>query len=93
MARADCLAYADEGTLAYLCGHGVVLYQPDTKFQRFLAGTPELHPTGFAVCQAKRLLALAERGDGRPNITIFDLQTLKRRKILQPASTDGTKVG
>ena len=80
----------DEGTLAYLCGHSVVLYSPDTRTQRFVAGSPEAAITGFAVCQRQRLLALAERGD-KATITIFDLNTLKRRKILA-AAAEGTKV-
>ena len=79
----------DEGTLAYLCGHSVVLYSPDTRTQRFVAGSPEAAITGFAGCQRQRLLALAERG-GKAAITIFDLNTLKRRKIIAAAS-EGTK--
>lgn len=44
----------------------------------------------IAVAPNKRYLAIAERGD-RAVITIFDLQTLKRRKIL--TSTEiGSKV-
>lgn len=79
------LAYVDETTLAYLCGPNVVLYQPDTKTQRFVAGGGEGRVTAFAACPARRLLALAQRGagaEGKATITLFDLQTLKRRKIL-----------
>ena len=105
------LAYADESTLAYLAGHSLVLYQTDTRTQRFVqagaaasaggSGAEGGRPTGFAVCPAKHLLALAERGgggsggsnsgNGRATVTVYDLQTLKRRKILT-APGEGTKV-
>ena len=89
-ARPQGLAYVDEGCLAYICGHTVVLYSPESKAQRFLAGSPEARITAFAICSSRRLLALAERGE-RATVTIFDLQTLKRRKILT-APADGAKV-
>lgn len=90
--RAQGLCWADESTLAYLCGQSVVLYQPDTKAQRFVAGSPDAATiTAIAVCPSRRLLALAERGD-KATVTVFDLQTLKRRKILT-SSAEGTKAG
>lgn len=81
----------DESTLIYLCGHNVVFYQPEARLQRFLPGTPDCRITAFAVCPSRRLLALAERGE-RATVTIFDLTTLKRRKILTTPSGEGTKV-
>ncbi|PRW57644.1 Cilia- and flagella-associated 57 [Chlorella sorokiniana] len=83
-AGAAQLAYLDEGCLIYPAGHSLVLYQPDARVQRLLAGGPEARPTAFAACPAKRLLALAERGPERSTITVFDAQTLKRRKVLAP---------
>ncbi|KAL4457336.1 hypothetical protein ABPG75_012201, partial [Micractinium tetrahymenae] len=46
--------------------------------------------TAFAVCPSRRLLALAEPGE-RATVTIYDLQTLKRRKILSAPAGEGTK--
>ncbi|KAL4457327.1 hypothetical protein ABPG75_012192 [Micractinium tetrahymenae] len=89
-ARPEGLEYVDEGTLAYLCGQSVVLYQPESRSQRFLAGSPEARITAFAVCPSRRLLALAEPGE-RATVTIYDLQTLKRRKILSAPAGEGTK--
>lgn len=68
-----------------------MLYQPDARVQRLLAGGPEARPTAYAACPAKRLLALAERGPERSTITVFDAQTLKRRKVLAPPG-DAAKV-
>lgn len=94
------LAWADDSTLAHIAGSNVVLYQPgdgaSTRSQRLLPASSEARPTALAVCPSKRVLALAERpaDGGRPSITVFDLQTLKRRKVLAPpaAATDGAKV-
>ena len=61
----------------------MVLYQGTTKLQRFLPASPDGQGiTALAVCHAKKLLAVAEQGDKGPGITIFDLQTLKRRKLI-----------
>lgn len=89
-ARSHGLEYADESTLVYLCGQSVVLYQPESRSQRFLAGSPEAPITAFTVCPSRRLLALAERGE-RVTVTIYDLTTLKRRKILSAPAGEGTK--
>ena len=79
----DSLCYAEEDTVAYVTGGGVVLYQGTTKLQRFLPASPDSQGiTALAVCHSKKLLAVAEQGDKGPGITIFDLQTLKRRKLI-----------
>lgn len=85
------MAYLDESCLIYPTGNSLVLYQPDAQVQRQLAGGPEARATAFAACPAKRLLALAERGSERSTITVFDAQTLKRRKVLAPPA-DAAKV-
>lgn len=87
--RANSLAWADESTLIYLCGASLVLYQPDTKTQRFVTGSQHAI-TAFAVCPSKRLLAVAERGE-KATVSTYDLQTLKRRKVLT-CKDDWTKV-
>ncbi len=79
----DSLCFAEEDAVAYITGGGVVLYQADAKSQRFIPANPDGEGiSALAVCHSKKLLALAERGEKAPTITIFDLQTLKRRKVL-----------
>jgi hypothetical protein len=85
--RAQGLFWADETTLAYQCGQSIALYQPDTKTQRFIPASATI--TAFCVCPSRHLLAVAERGE-KATITVFDLHTLKRRKILT-TSSEGTK--
>eukprot|EP00887_Chlorella_sp_A99_P007960 scaffold12.g7960.t1 len=79
----DGLVFLDEGLVAYPCGQAIVVYQTDTRVQRFVYGSADGGGiTAFAACPARRVLALAERGGERPSIAIVDLQTLKRRKVL-----------
>lgn len=87
------LCFADEGAVAYAAGHYAVVHQADSRTQRFVPASPESQGiTALAVCHAKKLLALAERCGDRPTVTVFDLQTLKRRKVLTLAES-GAKVG
>jgi hypothetical protein len=69
----------------------VVLYSADSKQQRILGGTLESEGiTALCVSANKKLLAVAERSD-KAMITVYDLQTLKRRKVLMAADA-GSKV-
>eukprot|EP00955_Chlamydomonas_euryale_P078835 363208-Chlamydomonas_euryale.AAC.3 len=88
---ADNIGYTDEGAIVYPAGHNVVLYQPESRTQRLISGTLDSEGiTAMCVSPNKRLLAVAERAE-KAMITVYDLQTLKRRKVLM--STDaGSKV-
>lgn len=80
--------------MAYIAGHSVVVYAPGSKAQRFIPANPESQAlTALAVCPAAKLLALAERLGDKPTVTVFDLQTLKRRKVLTLPPETGSKVG
>lgn len=75
----------------YPVGHTVVLYNVETKVQKFTPGTPESEGiTALAVSPNKKFLAVAERAD-KGTISVYDLQTLKRRKVLVSSET-GSKV-
>lgn len=77
--------YAEDGSVVYPAGHNVVLYSPDTKNQRFIPGTLESEGiTALSISPNKKLLAVAERSE-KAMITVYDLQTLKRRKVLVAA--------
>lgn len=87
----DNVAYSDDGAVVYPAGHNVVLYAQDTKTQRLIPGTIESEGiTAICVSGNKKLLAVAEKSE-KAMITVYDLQTLKRRKVLM-ASDAGSKV-
>ena len=87
----DNVLFAEDGSIIYPSGHNVVLYSPDTRQQRLIPGTLESEGiTAMCVSSNKRLLAVAERSE-KAMITVYDLQTLKRRKVLV-ATDAGSKV-
>ena len=81
--------YLDEQTVIYPSGANLVLFNVDQKLQKFIpctAGSEGI--TALAVSPNKRYVAMAEKKVEKPTITIFDLTTLKRRKVL--SSAEGT---
>ena len=87
----DNIHFVEENTIIYPVGHTVVSYNVETKVQRFTPGSPESEGiTALAVSPNKKFLAVAERSD-KGTISVYDLQTLKRRKVLVSSET-GAKV-
>ncbi len=81
--------YLDEQTILYPSGANLVLFNVDLKQQKFIpctAGSEGM--TALAVSPNKRYVAMAEKKNEKPTITIFDLTTLKRKKTL--SSTEVT---
>jgi len=65
----------------------VCLYNIEERSQRFIPGLDGSERiTALAVSRSKRYIAIAEATDKTPLCSIYDLQTLKRRKLL--ASTE-----
>ncbi|XP_028390638.1 cilia- and flagella-associated protein 57-like [Dendronephthya gigantea] len=79
--------HLDEQTIVYPTGSNCILYNIDQKSQRFIPGTDKSPGiTAMAVSPNRRYLAIAERGE-KATITIYDLHTLRKRKVL--TYTDG----
>jgi cilia- and flagella-associated protein 57 len=82
------LHFVEEGTIAYPVGHNIVLYNTDTKTQKFIQCSADTGAiTALAMSPNRKYLAVAESSaakspDGRGVIAVYDLQTLKRRKTL-----------
>ena len=76
------VCYLDEQSIIYPAGTNLVLFNIDQKTQRFMGfGTGGDGATALAVSPNKRYAAVAEKKD-KPAITIFDLQTMRKRKVL-----------
>lgn len=81
------LYFIDEQTVCYPVGHNIVLYNIEEKTQRYISGIEGSEAiTAMAVTRSKKYLAVAERTERSPIILVYDLQTLKRKKVI--ASTD-----
>ena len=74
------LGVPEDRLLVYLCGTLVVLLHTETKEQTFLQGG-RLGVSAIAVA-GRRLLAAADRGDPSPAVSLYDLASLKKRKVL-----------
>lgn len=84
----DNICYLDEQTIVFPSGSNCILYNIDQKTQRFIPGTDKSPGiSSMAVSPNRRYIAIAERGD-KAIITIFDLHTLRKRKVL--TYSDGT---
>ncbi|EEY54552.1 WD domain-containing protein, putative [Phytophthora infestans T30-4] len=79
------VAFVDDQTVAYPAGHHIIVCSLDDKRQKFIAGTEASEGvTATALTPSRRFLAVAERSE-RALVSIFDLKTLKKRKVLSPA--------
>eukprot|EP00644_Phytophthora_capsici_P017439 jgi/Phyca11/536918/estExt2_fgenesh1_pg.C_PHYCAscaffold_670003 len=79
------VAFVDDQTVAYPAGHHVIVCSLDDKRQKFIAATEASEGvTATALAPSRRFLAVAERSE-RALVSIFDLKTLKKRKVLSSA--------
>ena len=86
---ANSVCYLDERTVLYPSGANLVLCNADQKMQKFIPLSPGSEgATALAVSPNKRYVAVAEKRSERPTITIFDVTTLRKKKVLNYA--DGT---
>lgn len=74
--------YLDEQTIIYPSGSNCVLYNIDQKSQKFIPGSDNSYGmTALAVSPNRRYVAIAEKGE-KPTICIYDLHSLRKRKVL-----------
>ena len=80
----DNICYLEEQTVIYPSGHNIVIFNTEQKTQKFIPGTENTEGiTAMAVSPNRKYVAVAERAkEGeKAQVTIFDLHTLKRRKV------------
>ncbi len=72
--------------MLYPCGHNIVIYNIEDKSQKYIQGIEGSEGiSAIALSYSKKFLAVAEKAE-RAICCVYDVQTLKRRKIL--TSTD-----
>lgn len=77
------LHFLDDQTVCYPVGHNIALYSIEEKTQRYISGIEGSEAiTAMAVTKSKKFLAVAERTERTPICIIYDLQTLKRKKVI-----------
>jgi hypothetical protein len=85
------VCYIDDHTVLYPAGNNTCIFNVEQRLQRFLPGTEKTDEiTSITVSPNKKFVAIAERSD-KAILTIFDLHSLKRRRLLTAAESS-TKV-
>ena len=79
----NCVCYLDEHIVLYPSGTNLVLCNAEQKVQKFIPLSPGSDgATALAVSPNKRYVAIAEKKKERPTITVFDLTTQRKKKVL-----------
>ncbi|KAJ3089419.1 Cilia- and flagella-associated protein 57 [Quaeritorhiza haematococci] len=86
----SALNYIDETTVLYPAGANSILYNTETKIQRFIPVSDRTCDgiTSMCVSANKRYAAIGERGSDKPNCVIYDLTSLRKRKSLSPTDVE-----
>ena len=85
----DNLHWLNEHTAIFSAGQGIVLYNHESKTQQFLAGAQDAEAiSALCISPSRKFLAVGERAP-KATVTIYDLVTLKRRKVLVSSIAGG----
>lgn len=77
-------SYVDEQTILYPAGRNLILFNTDQKVQRFLPFYQEggEGASAMALSSNRRYAAVAEKHPEKPSVTVFDLHSMRKRKVL-----------
>lgn len=86
----DNIFFLNENEVIYPAGHNVIIFNIEDKTQRYIQGIEGTEGiTALALTKSKRWLAVAEKHEKSPICTIYNMNSLKRYKII--ASTEISK--
>jgi WD40 repeat protein len=81
----DNISFIEDDTIVYVAGQNVVIYNKTERKQRFIYGSEKSEGvTAFTAGSGKRFIAVAEKGEKIPQISVFDMRTFRKRKTLVP---------
>jgi WD40 repeat protein len=89
----NCIAYQDEQTVVYPAGANIVLYNIDQKTQKFISCSEKSTAlTTVCISPNRRYIALAEKIADKPVVNIYDLHTLRKRKVLSSTEIQSSEI-
>ena len=89
----DNVQVVSDTTFVFPAGHSVVINNTETHQQQFIQPPADSEGiTGLTITPNQRHIAVTERAE-KPTVTIYDLQTLKRRKVLSSVEICGKVCG
>ena len=84
----DNVFFLNDNEVIYPAGHNVVIYNIEDKTQRYIQGIEGTEGiTALALSKSKRYLAVAEKHEKSPICVIYNMNTLKRYKIIASTET------
>jgi hypothetical protein len=85
----DNVHFIDEANIVYPAGHNIVIHNLEAEQQTFMPIPSDSEGvTGLSITPNRKYLAMTERAE-KATATIYDLQTLKRRKVLSSVDIGG----
>lgn len=79
------IAFIDETNLVYPAGANTVIYNTESKSQKFIPASDNCAAiTAMDISLSKRYAAVAERGGDKPVVCVYDLNSMRKRKTLIP---------
>jgi WD40 repeat protein len=89
----NCISYQDEQTIVYPAGSNTIIYNIDQKSQKYIPCSEKSNGmTTMCISQNKRYIAIAEKVADKPLINIYDLHTLRKRKVLTISDIQSNEV-
>ena len=89
----NCIASQDEQTVIYPAAANIVIYNIDQKTQKFIPNLDKSSGlTTICVSLNRRYIAVAEKLNEKPVVTVYDLHTHRKRKVLTINDTQSTEV-
>ena len=80
--------YADETNVLYPAGANAVIYNTESKQQKFIPASDKSEGmTAMAISGSRKFIAIAERGEKAACI-IYDIHTLRKRKVITIPESD-----
>ncbi len=74
--------FINENVVIYPAANFVVVFNSETKIQKFIPISDDSDSiSALAITPNKKILAVAERGEKGPSISIWDLQRMHKKKV------------
>ena len=78
--------FINENVVVYPAANSVIFFNSETKIQKFIPLSDESDSiSALAITPNKKILAVAERSEKGPSISLWDLQRMHRRKVFTVA--------
>lgn len=86
------MVFVEDDVVAYFAGTQLILYNVQTQTQRFIPVKEGNTVSNLCVSAPHALVALSVISEKTPMLVVYDLTTLKKRKVIQAPESATCKV-